>query len=71
MAKNGGLTYPGVKNEHILVCPLCGSGRYWKRVRNYKINRYFCRHCKKGFNQPENLQNWLMKRFEEARKREE
>jgi formate dehydrogenase maturation protein FdhE len=86
MAKNGGLTYLNIKNEHIHVCPLCGSNPIKQYVRKYiiiksglcyyhnkRIKRefkYVCRRCGEGFNSPVTLQSWLMRKFNEARAKE-
>jgi DNA-directed RNA polymerase subunit RPC12/RpoP len=79
--------YEGIKNEHILVCPHCGSTRFIQYARKYKLiksGRFnykdkhvmreylcFCRHCNQGFNKPTDLQSWLMDRFNEARAKEQ
>jgi hypothetical protein len=86
MTKNGGLIYLGIKNEHIQVCPNCGSTGFRKYTKKYEIVRsglacyhntrvkrshmYFCRRCNSGFNNPDNLQSWLMTKFNEAREKE-
>lgn len=86
MTKNGGLTYIGIKNEHIQVCPHCGSTGFKKNSKKYKtiksglayyhhkqiriVYPYFCRSCKQRFPHTDNLQNWLLKKFNEAREKE-
>ncbi len=83
---NESLVYYGVKNEHVLVCPKCGSTRVRRRVTKYitvksglqghhpkRVRREYqcvCRHCNGEFNNPVSLQEWLTERFNEAREME-
>jgi len=83
MAKNGGLIYLGIKNEHINVCPQCGSTdirqysrkyevvktglAYYSKYRKQREFKFVCKNCNNGFNQLDNLQRFLEKKFDEAR----
>ena len=75
MTYNACLANQNISNEHIKVCPECGresiviySKTAFKSRRTLKP--YYCRHCKKGLDKITNLQDWLMKRFDETREKE-